>query len=173
MDALIDAGVPRENIVEEQISGAAAHRPLFEQLIERLQPGDTLKVWKVDRLGRSTIDALMTAKRLDERGVRIVITTLGVDLKTDAGRLVFGIMAQIAEFERALIRERTKAGVEAARKRGSRPGRKNALTKHQRAEAARMVDEGMSFGEIAAVFNVGKTIVWRAVQAERAAAAGF
>jgi len=70
-------------------------------------------VWKVDRLGRSTLDALNIARDLDARGVHIVITTLGVDLKTPSGRLVFGLMAQIAEFERELIRERVTAGIAA------------------------------------------------------------
>lgn len=168
VDALKAAGVPRENLVEECISGAAPHRPLFTELLDQLQPGDTLMVWKVDRLGRSTVDALQTAERLNKAGIRIVITTLGVDLSTPAGKLVFGILSQIAEFERDLIRERTKAGMASARARGRRPGPRNALTPHQRAEAARLAAEGKSLGEIAALFRVGKSIVFRAVQAARA-----
>ena len=78
------------------------------------------------------------AKNLDDRGVHIVITTLGVDLKTPAGRLVFGMMSQISEFERELIRERVKAGMTEARKRGIHTGRKHTLKPSQRAEAARM-----------------------------------
>jgi len=121
-------------------------------------------VWKVDRLGRNTLDALQAAKRLDEAGVRVVVTTLGVDLKTPAGRLVFGVMAQIAEFERALIRERVHAGLRAARARGRALGRPRSLTPHQAREAARMVAEGKSLGEAAATLGVGKSVVFRAVR---------
>jgi DNA invertase Pin-like site-specific DNA recombinase len=110
--ALRDAGVPEANIVQEKASGkAGTDRPLYDALLRRLGDGDRLVVWKVDRLGRSTLDALTTAKNLDDRGVHIVITTLGIDLKTPAGRLVFGMMSQISEFERELIRERVKAGM--------------------------------------------------------------
>ena len=105
--ALRAAGVHEANIVQEKASGkAGSERPLYAALLRRLADGDRLVVWKVDRLGRSTLDALQTAKDLDARGVHIVITTLGIDLKTPAGRLVFGMMAQIAEFERELIRDR-------------------------------------------------------------------
>ena len=96
-------------------------------MLERLKDGDRLVVWKVDRLGRSTLESLNTAKDLDERGVHIVITTLGIDLKTPGGRLVFGMMVQIAEFERELIRERVKAGMADAKKRGVHTGRKHTL----------------------------------------------
>ena len=110
--ALREAGVPEANIVQEKASGkAGSDRPLYAALLGRLRDGDRLVVWKVDRLGRSTLESLNTAKDLDERGVHIVITTLGIDLKTPGGRLVFGMMVQIAEFERELIRERVKAGM--------------------------------------------------------------
>jgi DNA invertase Pin-like site-specific DNA recombinase len=103
-----------------------------------LGDGDRLVVWKVDRLGRSTLDALQTAKDLDARGVHIIITTLGINLKTPAGRLVFGMMAKIAEFERELIRDRVKPGMADARRRGVHTGRRNTLRPSQRAEAARL-----------------------------------
>jgi DNA invertase Pin-like site-specific DNA recombinase len=164
--ALRDAGVPEANIVQEKASGkAGSDRPLYAALLDRLSDGDRLVVWKLDRLGRSTLDALQTAKDLDARGVHIVITTLGIDLKTPGGRLVFGMMAQIAEFERELIRERVKAGMADAKKRGVAVGRKNTLRPNQRAEAARMHnDEGKSIGAIAALFGCGRTVVHRAIQ---------
>ena len=118
VDALRAAGVPAENIIEETVSGAAKVRPVFQALLGRLEPGDELVVWKVDRLGRNTLDALQTAERLRAVGIGLVITTLGVDITKEAGRLVFGLMAQIAEFERGLIRERVNAGLKAAKARG-------------------------------------------------------
>jgi DNA invertase Pin-like site-specific DNA recombinase len=164
--ALRDAGVPEANIVQEKASGkAGTDRPLYDALLRRLDDGDRLVVWKVDRLGRSTLDALTTAKNLDDRGVHIVITTLGIDLKTPAGRLVFGMMSQIAEFERELIRERVKAGMAEARKRGVHTGRKHTLKPTQRAEAARLyLREGKSLSQIAALFGCGRSVVHRAVQ---------
>jgi DNA invertase Pin-like site-specific DNA recombinase len=172
VDALKAAGVPEERIVTETIGGAKAKKPNLDKLVEKLAAGDSLIVWKVDRLGRSVLDALKLVQRLDEADVRIVITTLGLDLKTPAGRLVFGVLMQIAAFERDLIIERTNAGLAAAVARGSVLGRRHSLTTHQRAEAARMVlEEGKSLGEVAALLRVGRTIVHRAVTEARAAAA--
>ena len=109
--------------MQEKASGkGGGDRHLYASLLRRLGDGDRLVVWKVDRLGRSTLDALQTAKDLDAGGVHIVITTLGIDLKTPVGRLVFGVMAQIAEFERELIRERVKAGMAEAKKNPKHPG---------------------------------------------------
>ena len=170
VDALIAAGVPRENIVEEYVSGAAKHRPAFEALLAKLERGDSLVVWKVCRLGRNTLAALETARDLDARGVRIVITTLGVDLSTPAGRLVFGVLCQISEFEREQIRERVSAGMAAAKARGVHTGRKHSLNPHQRREAARMVEGGKSLNEVASIFGVHRSIVHRATQEARAGA---
>ena len=163
--ALTEAGVAKKDIVQEKASGKeGADRPKYVGLLAKLRDGDKLVVWKVDRLGRSTLDALNTAKDLDARGVRIVITTLGVDLKTPAGRLVFGVLAQIAEFERELIKERVTAGIAAARKRGVAFGRRHTLRPNQRAEAVRMhLEEGKSIGAIAALFGCGRTVVHRAI----------
>ena len=166
--ALREAGVPDTNIVREKASGkAGSDRPRYDALLAKLGDGDKLVVWKVDRLGRSTLDALQSAKDLDARGVHIVITTLGIDLKTSAGRLVFGMMCQIAEFERELIRERVIAGLAEARKRGVSLGRRHTLKPHQRAEAVRMhLREGQSIGAIAALFGCGRTVVHRAIKGD-------
>jgi DNA invertase Pin-like site-specific DNA recombinase len=169
ISALRAAGVPEASIVLEKASGkAGADRPLYAALLARLADGDSLVVWKVDRLGRSTLDALNTARDLDARGVHIVITTLGIDLKTPGGRLVFGVMAQIAEFERELIRERVAAGMAEAKKRGKHVGRRHTLRPFQRAEAVRLhIEEGKSLAEIAALFDCGRSVVHRAVQGQR------
>jgi DNA invertase Pin-like site-specific DNA recombinase len=160
--------VARRNIVTEKASGkAGTDRPHYAALLARLGDGDRLVVWKVDRLGRSVLDALQTARDLDARGVHIVITTLGIDLKTNGGRLVFGIMAQIAEFERNPIRN-ASTPVTAEK---PAPTRKHTLRPHQRAEAARLHKEGKSFGAIAALFGCGRSVVYRAVKALEARAA--
>jgi DNA invertase Pin-like site-specific DNA recombinase len=131
-----------------------------------------LVVWKVDRLGRNAVEVQQTVRALDERGVRLVITTLGIDTKTPAGRLIFGIMSQLAEFEREQLIERTKAGLEAAKRRGKRLGRKPALTCIQARQAAQMVADGKSYGEIADMMNVSRSIAFRAVKMIQAKDAG-
>jgi DNA invertase Pin-like site-specific DNA recombinase len=172
VDALIAAGVPRETLVEEYISGAAKDRPKFVALLLRLQSGDTLMVWKICRLGRNTLAALQTAEEMNARGVRIVITTLGIDMTTPAGKLVFGILAQLAEFEREQIRERINAGMAAAKARGKHLGRRHALTQHQRREAVKLVESGKSLAEVGAILGVHRSIVHRAVQKAKAEHAG-
>lgn len=165
LDALEAAGVPCGNVVTDEESGAR-QRPAFDALVAQLGPGDSLVAWKVDRLGRSAIEAILVARDLHARGVRIVITTLGLDSTTPAGRMMFGILAQLAEFERDTLIERTKAGLVAARKRGSRLGRRHTLTGHQQREARRMrEEEGKSYAEIGALLGVSRSIVWRAVHA--------
>ncbi len=163
VDALAAAGVPPGNIIREKMSGAA-DRPRFAKLIEKLQAGDTLVTWKVDRLGRSAIDTLRMFKELDEKGVRLIVTTLGVDTQTTAGRLVLGIMTQLAEFEREQIIERTKAGLEAAKRRGKRLGRKPLLTCMQARQAAELVQQGKSYGEIADMMAVSRSVVFKTVR---------
>lgn len=163
IDALMAAGVAPKSIVQEKLSGVV-ERPRFAKLLDSLAPGDTLVTWKVDRLGRNAIDVQRTVKALDEKGVRLVITTLGLDTKTPAGRLIFGIMTQLAEFEREQLIERTKAGLEAAKRRGKRLGRKPRLTMMQARQAAQMVKEGKSYGAIADTMNVTRSIAFRAVR---------
>ena len=171
LDALAAAGVQPAHVVQEKMSGAA-QRPAFERLIAKLQAGDSLVAWKPDRLGRNTLDVVRLIDTLRDRGVRLVITTLGLDSETPAGRMVLGIMASLAEYERAQLIERTKAGQDAARRRGVAMGRKPKLTPHQCREAARMVTvEGKSMGEVAALFECGTSIIFRAVKAARERAA--
>ena len=163
LDALDAAGVIQADIVEERESGAR-QRTGFDALLKRLQPGDSLVAWKADRLGRDALAALTVARDLDARGVRIIITSLGVDGSTPAGRMVFGVLAQFAEFERTTLIERTHAGLAAARKRGTHLGRRFRLAPHQQQEARRMrSDEGKTYAQIAALFRVSWSVVWRAV----------
>src|SRR5689334_9306561 len=100
--ALRSAGVDAENLVTDTVAGAAKCRPLFDKLLSKLKPGDTLAVWKVDRLGRSSVDVMNRLDQLEADGVTVKITSLGVDTSTPAGRLVRGVLVQVAEFEREL-----------------------------------------------------------------------
>ena len=129
-DALAEAGVDKGAVYEDRASGKKDSRPGLDACLKALRQDDTLVVWKLDRLGRDLHHLVSVVQELMERGVGLrVLAGQGaqIDTTTPAGRLVFGIFAALAEFERELIRERTLAGLEAARARGRKGGRKFAL----------------------------------------------
>ena len=133
-DALRAAGVDTERIYQDFASGARGDRSGLEHCLLALRKGDVLVVWKLDRLGRNLTHLVNTVQDLSARSVGLrVLTGQGaqIDTSTASGRLVFGIFAALAEFERELIRERTVAGLRAARARGRKGGRKFALSKAQ------------------------------------------
>jgi DNA invertase Pin-like site-specific DNA recombinase len=133
-DALLRAGVARKRIYEDRASGKTDDRPNVEACLKVLRAGDVLVVWKLDRLGRDLRHLVNTVHDLADRGIGLkVLAGRGADIDTTTagGKLVFGIFAALAEFERELIRERTRAGLAAARGRGRKGGRKFALTKAQ------------------------------------------
>ena len=125
VDALIAAGCYR--VFTETASGARTDRPTLEQVLDQLRPGDTLVVWKLDRLGRSLRHLVDTVTGLAERGIGFRSLQEAIDTTTPGGKLVFHVFAALAEFERDLIRERTNAGLAAARARGRHGGRPSVL----------------------------------------------
>ncbi|HEX5285684.1 MAG TPA: recombinase family protein [Polaromonas sp.] len=130
-DALIAAGVDPAHLYEDQASGKKDDRPGLAACIKALREGDTLLVWKLDRLGRDLRHLVNTVHDLTARGVGLKVLTgqgAAVDTTTAAGKLVFGIFAALADFERELISERTKAGMASARARGRMGGRKFKMT---------------------------------------------
>ena len=112
----------------EYISAVAHRRPVFEGLMQDLRPGDTFVVVDLDRAFRSAIDALLTAQTLRDRGVGFDMLTFPIDVNTEIGQVFYGILALFAQFERRMIRQRTKEGMEAARRRGVRLGRPARLS---------------------------------------------
>lgn len=129
-------------MVLETASDALASRPRLAELLALLRPGDTLVVWRLDRLGRNLAHLVQTVTTLGEREVGFVSLTEAIDTTTPAGRLLFGIMASLAQFERDLIQERTMAGLAAARARGEVGGRPPIMTTEKLAVARWMLDEG-------------------------------
>ena len=130
-DALIAAGIERSHLYEDQASGKKDDRPGLEACLKALREGDTLIVWKLDRLGRNLRHLVNTIHDLMERGICFRVLTgqgANIDTTTASGRLVFGIFAALAEFERELIRERTIAGLSSARARGRNGGRPYTMT---------------------------------------------
>lgn len=130
-DALIDSGVKAEHLYEDMGSGKKEERPGLTACLKALRAGDTLLVWKLDRLGRNLRHLINTVHDLMARGIEFKVLTgqgAAIDTTTPAGKLVFGIFASLAEFERELISERTKEGLKSARARGRKGGRPYKMT---------------------------------------------
>lgn len=163
-DALHKAGVDLATIFTDTASGSTTSRPGLAECLDHLQKGDTLVVWKLDRLGRSTRHLIETVESLRDRGIGFVSLSEGMDTTTSGGQLVFTIMAALAQFERDLIRERTVAGLAAARERGRVGGRPRALSEAGVRVAVQMRDEGQKLKAIAAGLGVSKATVCRALR---------
>ena len=160
--ALKAAGCQR--LYEEKLSGAKRDRPQLARLIDQLRPNDVVTVTRLDRLARSTRDLLDIAERLEEAGSGLrSLAEPWADTTSPGGRMVLTVFAGIAEFERALIQERTGTGRMAARARGIRFGRPLKLTSDQVSLARRLIDEGRSTRETAKVLNVHASTLYRAL----------
>lgn len=166
-DALIAAGVATSQLYSDLASGKQDDRPGLTACLKALRDGDVLIVWKLDRMGRSLHHLVTTVALLSERNVGLkVLTGQGaqIDTTTAAGRLSFGIFAALAEFESALIRERTMAGLQAARARGRKGGRKFALSKAQvRMAQAAMARRDTSVSELCGELGIKPVTLYRYV----------
>ncbi|PRD20855.1 UNVERIFIED_CONTAM: gin [Trichonephila clavipes] len=159
-DALETAGAAR--IFADKISGSTRKRPQLDRLLDQLRPGDVIVVTKYDRLARSLRDLLDLVEVIGDRGAGFRSLAEDIDTTTPAGRLIFHVFASIAQFERERISERTKEGLEAAKKRGRVGGRPPALSRAQRDEVRKMRDEdNRPLAEIARLFRVSVQTVRR------------
>jgi DNA invertase Pin-like site-specific DNA recombinase len=150
-------------IFEDQVSGAVVERPGLTQALKTAQPGDVLVVWKLDRLGRSLAHLIDVVRDLGQRGVDFRSLSESIDTTTAGGRLVFHMMGSLAEFERSLISERTKAGIAAAKARGAHVGRRRALTLERLAHARMLIANGESPSSVARSLEVGRSTLYRAL----------
>lgn len=166
-DALIEAGIAVEQIYSDQASGKRDDRPGLAACLKALREGDVLVVWKLDRLGRDLKHLVNTVHDLAARGIGLRVLTgqgANIDTTTASGKLVFGIFAALAEFERELIRERTLAGLQAARARGRKGGRKFGLSKAQvRLAQAAMRNRDTKISELCAELGVTRVTLYRYV----------
>lgn len=138
----------------EKLSAVAKSRPIFEAVLKKLKRGDTLVVWSLDRAFRSVTDALHHADQLKDCGINFQIISLGVDTSTADGRLAFTVVAAVAEHERNRLSERTKQGLEAARRRGRILGPKRKMTDQQIRNAMKRIEAGSKLKDIACAYNV-------------------
>jgi DNA invertase Pin-like site-specific DNA recombinase len=150
---------------DDGLSGATTRRPALLRCLKKLEAGDTLIVWKLDRLGRNLRDLITMLDDLKHQGVKFRSLTEAIDTETPTGRAMWQMIGVLAELERSLIRERTLAGVQAAKARGVKFGRKPKLNPQQVAHARKLVDGGQSRGEVAALFRVDRVTLYRALVA--------
>lgn len=162
-DALRKEGCKR--IFEDTISGAKAERPGLTAALAYLRDGDVLVVWRLDRLGRSLPHLIETISTLEARGVGFWSLTENIDTTTPGGRLIFHVFGALGQFERDLIRERTKAGLVAAAARGRKGGRKPVVTAEKLQRAQGYIASGLNVREAATRLKIGKTTLYAALQA--------
>ena len=156
-----------ERIFREKASGGRWERPQFLRLLNQLRAGDVVVVWKLDRLSRSLRDVLTIMEQLEEVGAGFRSLTEAIDTTTPAGRMMMQMVGAFAEFERAMLRERTQAGVDAARQQGRVGGRRPKLSPQQQSEIRKMVSEGDKTAAAAArLFKVHPATVSRLLERE-------
>jgi DNA invertase Pin-like site-specific DNA recombinase len=163
-DALEKAGC--EKIFTDRVSGTKAERKGLQEAFSHLRRGDTLVVWRLDRLGRSLRHLIDTITTLDEKGIGFKSLQENIDTTTSGGKLVFHIFGALAEFEREIIRERTRAGLTAARSRGRAGGRPKALSAKQVQMLRNMAaDKSLTVSDICNTLGIGRTTFYRYAKA--------
>lgn len=162
LDALKAAGCVQ--IYEDHVSGSMRKRPGLDLMLSELASGDVFIVWKLDRLGRSLAHLIEIVTELASRDIGFRSLSDAIDTTTAGGRLVFHLMGSLAEFERSLIAERTKAGMAAAKARGAMFGRRKALTNSMLTHAKLLIEQGESPSNVARSMQVGRSTLYRAIQ---------
>ncbi len=172
LDALKQAGCDEANIYSEKVSGAKSDRPVLDACLSKLKNGDTLLVWRLDRLGRSMPHLVGLVEELRENGVGFRSICDGViDTTTASGELVFNIFSSLAQFERRLTQERTRAGLEAARARGKTGGRKPITANDPRVKMAKTLyeDKGLAINIICKQMQISRSTFYRLVNLKETA----
>jgi DNA invertase Pin-like site-specific DNA recombinase len=161
LDALNKAGC--ETVFRDQASGAKTDRPGLAEALAHVRKGDILIVWKLDRLGRSLPHLIETVTELERRKVGLRSLTESIDTTTPGGRLIFHVFGALGQFERDLIRERTRAGLSAAAARGRKGGRKRVVTEDKLKRAISLIEQGLNVREAATRLKVGKSALYEAL----------
>lgn len=159
-DALLNSGIMPENIFEDRASGAKEERPGLDAMLSTVKPGDTITIWKLDRLGRNARHLLQIAEKMKAKGVSIRSLQDGIDTSGAMGGFMLTILSAVAELEREIISDRVKAGIAASIKNGGRIGRKPALTNYQMLEVVRRLDAGESGTQIGRDNGISKQTVY-------------
>ncbi|HDG1688219.1 recombinase family protein [Kluyvera cryocrescens] len=150
-----------ELIFEDKMSGKTSDRPGLKKVLRTLGEGDTLVVWKLDRLGRSMRHLIVLVEELRDRGINFRSLTDSIDTSTPMGRFFFHVMGALAEMERELIVERTRAGLAAARAEGRIGGRRPKFSKDEWAQMGRLIEGGMDRKQVAIIFDAGISTLYK------------
>lgn len=165
-DALNQSGC--DHIFEDQLSGAKAERPGLTEALKYARSGDTLVVWRLDRLSRSLKDLIKMVAQLDVLGVGLKSLQEAIDTSSSSGKLIFHIFGALAEFERNLIRERTQAGLLAARARGRKGGRPKALNQDKQDLAVKLYDEKKhTVNQVCELMGISKPTLYKYIEAAK------
>jgi len=157
-----------KTVFKDEVTGAHVKRPALTRCLKKLETGDTLIVWKLDRLGRSLRDLIHMLDGFKQQGVKFRSLTEAIDTETSAGRAMWQMIGVLAELEHSLIAERTRAGVKAAQKRGVKFGRKVKLTPDRLAHARKLIEQGTRPTDAAKIIGIGRTTLYSALQREAA-----
>lgn len=163
IDALVKTGC--EKVFEDKLSGSRAERPGFAKALEMLREGDTLVVWKLDRLGRSVKNLIDLVGKLHKQGIQLKSLTDNIDTGTPSGRFFFHVMVSLAEMERELTVERTRAGLEVARQLGRKGGRKRLMTNSKIESARKLLVNGVPPRDVAKNLGVSVPTLYRWIPA--------
>lgn len=164
LDALKRVGC--DKIFTDKISSAKSKRDGLNQALDFIRPEDTLVVWKLDRLCRSTAELIKISNFLNEKSANLQSVTENIDTTTPTGRMYFTVLGAIAQMERELIQERVMAGLSAARQRGRKGGRPNALTESKKKAARKLLESGMGYKEVAQNLEVGLSTLYAEIPAK-------
>ena len=168
LEAARKIGVRTADIFIEKASGAKHHRPVLEEALSKLRPGDTLACYKLDRIGRSLVHVTRLIAHLEQRGVDFRTVEDGLSTKGSTGKLILHVLGAVAQFERDLILDRTKAGLAAARKRGVRLGPPIKWSPDMVAKARRLMSkDGLNANDAANVLGVSRRTLFRGLKAAR------
>lgn len=173
VDALVAAGVAREHVYTDKISGAKDQRPGLDALLAVLESGDVVTVWKLDRLGRSTVHLIRQVEEWQRAGVHFRSLTDGLDTSTSTGRFVFVVMAALAQLERDRTAERTALALEAARRAGKPLGRPSRVTWEQYQLAHQLAAQGADQTTISRSVGLSRGVVGRVLRDEIGSLAPF
>jgi len=166
MDALNKAGCDR--ILEDHMSGAKAERPGLQEVLNYARAGDTIVVWRLDRLSRSLKDLIEMVTLLESKGIGLKSLQEAIDTASSSGKLIFHIFGALAEFERNLIRERTLAGLQAARARGRKGGRPKSLDKDKQALVVKLYEEKKhTIKQICQMMGISKPTLYKYIKAAK------
>jgi len=165
LDALKQLGCTEDHIFAEKISGGDKDgRPKLQEMLRFARKGDTVHVTKLDRLARNAKDALEIADQLQAKGAGLIVHDIGgMDINSDVGRLIYTVLAAVAEMERKRIRERQQEGIARAKAEGKHMGRKEALNDTQKAEIRKLVESGKAKAQVAKQFGISRTTLYKAL----------